>query len=256
MSTISNLIFNNQKHFISSSFGVRDSFSTENGATGNNHEATDYATYNVKLPQYAIESGYVFEVGKSTDDGALYVWVIYPRIKYAFLHYHLDSYKVKSGQSVSKGTLLGYTGMTGRATGIHLHLGVRNLSKLSDSHIKKMTWNNLTKCPYVDPEKISYKASSASKTTKTIKTATQKKASFFPSKGYFTKGDSYENIGKIASFLRQKFPSYTDKKALGNLFGPYLVAAVKEFQRRTGLEADGNIGPITLEKLKSFGFKE
>ena len=108
------------------------------------------------------------------------------------------------------------------------------------------------------PKRISSPQSSSSTrmTEKTTKTTTQKKTSIFPSKGYFTKGDSYENIGKIASFLRQKFPSYTDKKALGNQFGPYLVAAVKEFQRRTGLEADGNIGPITLEKLKSFGFKE
>ena len=255
MSTISNLIFNNQKHYISSPFGARNSISTGSGATDKKHDGTDYATYNVKLAQFAIESGYVFEVGKATADGALYVWVIYPRIKYAFLHYHLDSYKVKAGQSVSKGTLLGYTGKTGKATGIHLHLGVRNLSKLSDSQVKKMSWSNLVNCPYVDAEKISYKAPSNSSSSSTTKT-TQSKSSFLPAKGYFAKGDSSEKIGKIATFMRQKFPSYTDKKALGNQFGPYLFAAIKEFQRRTGLEADGNIGPITLAKLKSYGFKE
>ena len=55
--------------------------------------------------------------------------------------------------------------------------------------------------------------------------------------------------------MRKTFPSYSDKKALGNLFGPYLEAAVKEFQRRTGLEADGNIGPLTLKMLEKYGFK-
>lgn len=44
------------------------------------------------------------------------------------LHYHLDSIKVTNGQQVSKGTLIGYTGKTGKATGIHLHLGVKDLT--------------------------------------------------------------------------------------------------------------------------------
>lgn len=44
------------------------------------------------------------------------------------LHYHLDTIKVKSGQYVDKNTVLGTTGMTGRATGVHLHLGLKRLS--------------------------------------------------------------------------------------------------------------------------------
>lgn len=62
-------------------------------------------------------------------------------------------------------------------------------------------------------------------------------------------------VGKIASFLRKNYPSYTPAAALGNYFGPNLTKAVKEFQRRTGLEQDGNVGPITMAKLKSYGFK-
>lgn len=44
------------------------------------------------------------------------------------LHYHLDVINVKKGQSVNKNTVLGYTGQTGLATGIHLHLGIKPLS--------------------------------------------------------------------------------------------------------------------------------
>jgi hypothetical protein len=81
-------------------------------------------------------------------------------------------------------------------------------------------------------------------------------SSFFPAKGYWGRGDVHENVGKIASFMRKCFPSYTPAAALGNTFGPNLQGAIKEFQRRTGLEADGNVRPITLAKLKEYGFKE
>ena len=47
---------------------------------------------------------------------------------------------------------------------------------------------------------------------------------------------------------------YTPAAALGNYFGPNLLKAVKEFQRRTGLETDGNVGPLTLAKMQQYGF--
>lgn len=83
-----------------------------------------------------------------------------------------------------------------------------------------------------------------------------KKDNFFPKRGYFKKGDVSANVGKIAEFMRKVFPSYTNEKALGNTYGPYLIKAVTEFQRRTGLEPDGYFGPLTLKKLESFGFKK
>lgn len=79
---------------------------------------------------------------------------------------------------------------------------------------------------------------------------------FFPAKGYFSRGDKHENVAKIASFMYRVFPAYTDKRALGDLYGPYIQAAIKEFQKRTGLETDGNTGPITLAELKKYGFTE
>lgn len=82
-----------------------------------------------------------------------------------------------------------------------------------------------------------------------------KKDSFFPSRGYFKKGDISENVGKIAKFMYKNFPAYTSKKALGNIYGAYLIKAVKEFQKRTDLKADGFFGSATLAKLEEFGFK-
>ena len=137
MSKISNIIFNGKPHYITSPYGKRAVISTSAGNTSSFHYGTDYGTNNKKIAQYAIEDGTILSCGRASD-GANYIWVKYPRINKKFLHYHLDSISVKNGQSVKKGTLLGYTGMTGKATGIHLHLGVKDLT---------------TDC-YEDPEKF------------------------------------------------------------------------------------------------------
>lgn len=126
MSKISKLIFAGEKHYVTSAYGKRNVISTSSGTTSSFHSGTDYGTYNKKLPQYAIEDGKILSCGTASD-GAKYVWVEYPRIGKKFLHYHLDSIAVKKGQSVKKGTLLGKTGKTGKATGVHLHLGVKDL---------------------------------------------------------------------------------------------------------------------------------
>lgn len=126
MSVISNLIFGGEKHYLTSSYGKRNKISTTAGATAEFHYGTDYGTYSKKLMQYAVESGTVLSCGVASD-GAKYVWVSYPRIGKKMLHYHLDTVLVKKGQAVKKGTKLGKTGKTGKATGVHLHLGVKDL---------------------------------------------------------------------------------------------------------------------------------
>lgn len=129
MSKLSNLIFHDAKHKMTSPYGYRDVINTSKGKTSSFHDGVDYGTYNVKLPQFPIEDGEVLSCG--TDwayGGAKYVWVKYPRLGVKMLHYHLDSIKVKKGQAVNKDTVLGYTGKTGKATGIHLHLGLKLLS--------------------------------------------------------------------------------------------------------------------------------
>lgn len=78
---------------------------------------------------------------------------------------------------------------------------------------------------------------------------------FLPQKGYWTLGDQDVRVGRLASFMRKTFPSYTPPAALGNYYGRNLFGAIKEFQRRTGLEADGSTGKITYAELQKYGFK-
>lgn len=171
MSKISDLIFKNAKHYITSPYGSRNTISTSAGKTSSFHNGTDYGTNGKKLPQYAIEDGYVF-AAQTASDGAKYVWVIYPRIKLAFLHYHLDTISVKAGQKVTKGTKLGTTGKTGKATGIHLHLGIRPLTNLTAAQVKAMTWALLRSCSYTDPEKVNYTAPSVAVSKNKYETGT------------------------------------------------------------------------------------
>lgn len=78
---------------------------------------------------------------------------------------------------------------------------------------------------------------------------------FLPAKGYWCRYDIDPRVGQLASFMRSVFPAYTPAAALGNKYGDNLWRSIKEFQRRTGLEQDGNTGPITYAKLKQYGFK-
>lgn len=85
---------------------------------------------------------------------------------------------------------------------------------------------------------------------------------FLPSRGYWRYGDNDARVGALCSFYAESFYGYfcKDKKSAhnvldGNYFGNNCLKWTKEFQRRTKLEADGNVGPITYNKLKEFGFK-
>lgn len=77
---------------------------------------------------------------------------------------------------------------------------------------------------------------------------------FLPEKGYWCNGDVDERISKLATFMYRTFPAYTNKKALGPIFGPYLESSIKEFQRRKNLFSDGMVGPKTYAALRQEGF--
>lgn len=241
MSKLSDLIFHGKDNYITSPFGKRAVLSTSKGNTSSFHNGVDYGTNNLKIAQYAIENGVILSCGTDYGyGGAKYVWVKYPRLGVKMLHYHLDSIKVKAGQTVNENTILGYTGKTGRATGIHLHLGLKLLS--GGDYIDPEAW---FKKYYKEPTKV----------------PTNKTNSFLPARGYFTIGDSGDNIKKINDFYYNVFPAYAktlkrNKKNLkGKLFGENTQAWTKEFQKNTGLKPDGNIGPLTLAKMVEFGFK-
>ena len=119
--------------FISSPFGYRNAVYDAKGnllASAGFHDGVDYASNGKSVPIYAIEDGIVLAEGKDSS-GAIFCYIHYPRIGYVGLYYHLTCTYISKGNKVSKDTKLGMTGMTGLASGIHLHFGWFKYSEYS-----------------------------------------------------------------------------------------------------------------------------
>lgn len=178
MSVISNLIFHDAKHNLTSPFGPRKVLNTSGGKTSAHHDGADYGTNGIKRKQYAIEEGKVLQAGTASD-GANYVWLEYPRLGVKMLHYHLDAIKVKTGQKVNADTVIGTTGKTGKATGIHLHLGIKRLS--GGGYIDPEAWSENEYKALVKEEKPKVAVKSEEpKAAATVKAREKKEAKFKP----------------------------------------------------------------------------
>ncbi len=177
--------------------------------------------------------------------------------------------KYKVGDVIKKGDIIAYEGTDG-ASANHLHLVCGKGH--SNNWVKNSKGSWVIKGDSLPPEEVMYIDPKFTKIVdnKNLKfkevpkeePKEDKTEAFFPKKGYFSLGDNHKNIGKIAEFMYKTFPSYTNKKALGNYYGPYLQSSIKEFQKRAkaekkyDAEIDGNVGPKTLKALKKYGFKE
>lgn len=144
-------IFGRTDYYITSPFGERIHPVTHKKSF---HNGCDYGTHVKNWPQYALEEGEVYDVrtGKKDKDGSglgNYVKIRYPRLGIQCTHGHLKQVFVKKGQQVNHDTTVGTTGMTGTATGIHLHLG---LQKIGSS-----VWTDPEKYDYEEGETMPFK---------------------------------------------------------------------------------------------------
>ena len=102
---------------ISSGYGYRG---------GEFHDAIDISgTGGRGSPIYASKEGIVVASGKNCADWSYGTCVIIQHDNnYHTMYAHMNFVNVSTGQSVSKGQLLGGMGDTGRAFGVHLHFGL------------------------------------------------------------------------------------------------------------------------------------
>lgn len=96
------------------------------GRTRRPHLGIDLAAPK-KTPIYAAHSGTVIYVGKEFKGFGRMI-MIEGKGGWATLYAHLSKARVKEGQSVRQGDLIGDMGRTGRATGVHLHFEIRKRS--------------------------------------------------------------------------------------------------------------------------------
>jgi murein DD-endopeptidase MepM/ murein hydrolase activator NlpD len=108
-------------HTISSGFGYRSSSST-GGVGSTNHKGIDISGVGYGSPVCASKAGTVIVAQYSSSYGN-YV-VISHGSGNTTLYAHMNSLAVSSGTYVSQGTVVGYTGATGHATGPHLHFEI------------------------------------------------------------------------------------------------------------------------------------
>ena len=110
-----------EKYRITSPYGRRKSPTT--GAS-TNHNGIDIATP-MRTPILAPADGTIGYVVRN-EAGGLQVAIDIKDFDLRVGFAHLDESVVRNGQVVHKGDIIAYTGNSGRSTGPHLHLTVKN----------------------------------------------------------------------------------------------------------------------------------
>jgi murein DD-endopeptidase MepM/ murein hydrolase activator NlpD len=85
------------------------------------HLGTDFGARR-GTPILAVAKGKIIYAGWKGANGNLIK--IKHRDGYTTIYAHLSRIKIKCGEEVKKGEVIGYVGSTGRSTGSHLHFGV------------------------------------------------------------------------------------------------------------------------------------
>lgn len=88
------------------------------------HRGIDYGTRLQNWEVFALENGRVRASNQDRTNGH-FIWVEYPRLGLRIFYCHLSVRNVVTGQWVDENTVLGRVGRSGRASGIHLHMGVQ-----------------------------------------------------------------------------------------------------------------------------------
>ena len=269
-------------------FGMKTMRITQNynGTTSHKphwYNSRDYADYPIdvagkdgnKEPYYAPVDMQVVAIKGKGNSMTNTIWLVTTdkvqtpsgimKVFMALTHWNdNDSYvsKLKVGNIVKAGEPICEEGTDG-ATANHLHIVYGNADRgCGDTLIQNSNGKWVSSGYCMKPEEVMYIDREFTTVVDTCGLTFQDKpkevvnTSFLGEKGWLGLGDESESVGKIASFMRKNFPAYTSEKALGNYYGQNIKSSITEFQKRTGLESDGNVGPITLAKLKEFGFKE
>ena len=164
----------------------------------------------------AFDAGEVIEAGFNSRSG------YYCRIKHdetlatLYCHFKKDTLKVKKGDRVERGDILGYMGSTGRSTGAHLHLGVALFGE------------------WVDPEQYFDKdLSEVNKLTLTHERKTLRRGA----------------VGDEVRLLQTLLIFHGAAISTDSSFGPATERALIAFQKDREIESDGIAGPATWQEL-------
>lgn len=167
---------------------------------------------------FAVDDGYVQKVvtgqDKATTGYGNYIWVRYPRYDLSLLYAHCASIKKKKGDSVKKGDIVAIEGKTGKATGVHLHLGMTKIG--SDTWLNPENYDVL-------PDKYNL--------TRLLKKN--------------CRGNDVKELQK--ELIKRGYSC--GKHGADGIFGTDTKNAVKKFQKANKITQDGIVGKNTAHKL-------
>lgn len=103
------------------------------------HYGIDFKA-NRGTPVYATADGIVEFAGYHKSSGFGKLIILNHNFGFKTYFAHLDAVKVKNGDFISKGQLIGNSGNTGLSTGPHLHYEIRHLFTHIDPE-PFLTWN-------------------------------------------------------------------------------------------------------------------
>lgn len=164
----------------------------------------------------AFDSGEVIEAGYNSRSG------YYCKIKHdetlvtLYCHFKKGTLRVKKGDKVAKGEILGYMGSTGRSTGAHLHFGISLFGE------------------WIDPEK--YFDKDLSEVNKLTVTQERK---------LLKRGAAGAEVKLLQTLLNFHGASLECDAS----FGPATAKALSAFQKSRGITADSVAGVVTWQEL-------
>ncbi len=165
-----------------------------------------------------------FDGGEVTEAGYNSVSGYFCKIKHCdvfstvYCHMKSGTLRVKKGDIVARGDVLGYMGSTGNSTGAHLHIGLYKNGKTTDPK------------PYFDSDLTRGDV---------VRIATEKQRLRRGSRG-----DEVRFLQALLAF--RGFETDID-----GVFGVNTQTSVKNFQRSNGFSEDGVVGELTWGALLS-----
>lgn len=164
----------------------------------------------------AFDSGEVIEAGYNSRSG------YYCKVRHdetlvmLYCHFKKGTLRVKKGDKVERGEILGYMGSTGRSTGAHLHFGISMFGE------------------WVDPEKYFDKdLCEVNNLTVTQERKLLKRGA----------------VGAEVKLLQTLLNFHGATLECDSSFGPATQKALAAFQKSRGITADSVAGAVTWQEL-------
>lgn len=207
---------NYDRYKITYSFGSRVIFGKKENHSGvdlvavaeNGGAVSDWVT--------AFDSGDVIEAGYNSRSGYFCKIRHDETLVTLYCHFKKGTLRVKKGDKVAKGEILGYMGSTGRSTGAHLHLGISLFGE------------------WVDPEKYFDKdLCEVNNLTVTQERKLLKRGA----------------VGAEVKLLQTLLNFHGATLECDSSFGPATQKALAAFQKSRGITADSVAGAVTWQEL-------